>query len=385
MKIIWTNCERFDRNLDKATWIEMMKELLKKEHLVYLILPYSGTRHNFGLGENIVYLPTVPWRGFYSLGFCLTLFLYLIAITLSDTPHIILLGFKTFFPLVPFMVLSKLRLIKTKFVLDIRSIPVEVHDLLDRIREQIYKVVLPLTNFFSDGVTVISPLMKKQICDEYNIDKNRVGIWSSGVSLETFDFEATDHINDTRFGNKEFIVTYHGTLSQNRGLQETVKAIKLLNRKYPDIAFFMLGDGKAKDELDSLIRELDLQNNVFLHKSVTYEDVPKYIASCNVGILPFPNLNWWRVSSPLKLMEYLAMGKSVIVTNIEAHREVLNNSSCGVFIKSHEPEEIAEGIEKTYHLRNKLRKMGKIGRELVIRKYTWEKQAENLINFLENL
>jgi len=385
MKIIWTNCERFDRNLDKATWVEMTKCLLKKGHLVHLVLPYSGNRHDFGLGKNIVYLPTVPWRGLYSLGFALTLSLYFIPVVLLNTPNIVLLGEKTFFPLVPFMVLSKLRLIKTKFVLDIRTIPVEVHDLLDRIKEQIYKAVVWLTNFFSDGITVISPLMKKQICDEYNIDENSVGIWSSGVSLETFSFEAIGHINEPHFCNKEFIVMHHGALTQSRGLQETVKAIKLLNSKYPDIAFFMLGDGKAKDELESLIRELDLENNVFLHKSVPYEDVPKYIASCDIGILPFPNLNWWRVSSPLKLMEYLAMGKSVIVTNIEAHREVLNGLPCGIFIKSHNVEEIARAIERVYHRRHELRKRGRMGREMVIRKYSWDKQAENLINFLKAL
>jgi glycosyltransferase involved in cell wall biosynthesis len=385
MKIIWTNCERFDRNLDKATWIEMTKELLKKGHLFYLIVPSSGNRDNFGLGKNIVYLPTMPWRGLFSLGFSLTLFLYLMAITLLDTPHVILLGFKTFFPLVPFMLLSKLRLIKTKFVLDIRSIPVEVHDPIERIMERVHQWVISLANLFLDGVTVISPLMKKQICDKYSIDESNVRIWSSGVSLETFNLEAIDPMNEPHFWNKGLVVMYHGTLSKTRGLQETVKAINLLKGRYPDIVFVMLGEGKARGELESLIKELNLEENVFLHKPVPYENVPKYIAYCDIGILPFPNLNWWRVSSPLKLMEYLAMGKSVIVTNIEAHREVLNNSSCGIFIKSHEPEEIAEGIEKAYHLRNKLRKMGKIGRELVIRKYTWEKQAENLINFLESL
>jgi len=385
MKIILIKYKRFDRDMDKATWIEMTKCLLKKGHLVYLIVPYSGNGHDFGLGKNIVYLPTMPWRGLYSLGFSLTVFPYLIAVTLLDTPNIILLGQKAFFPLVPFMALSKLRLIKTKFVLDIRSIPVEIHHPIDRIKEQIYKAVLLLANFFLDGVTVISPLMQKQICDEYNINKNNVGIWSSGVSLETFNFEAIDPISEPHFCNKELIVMYHGVLSQSRGLQEAVKAIKLLESKYPDIVFLVLGDGKAKDELESLIKELNLENNVFLHKSVPYDDVPKYIASCDIGILPFPNLNWWRVSSPLKLMEYLAMGKSVIVTDIEAHREALNNSPGGIFIKSHQPEEIAKGIEKAYHLRNKLRKMGRMGRERVIHKYTWEKQAENLINFLETL
>jgi len=385
MKIIWTNCERFDRNLDKATWVEMTKYLLKKGHLVHLVLPYSGTRDGFGLGKNIVYLPTMPWRGLFTLGFCLVLFLHLMAITLLDTPHIILLGSKTFFPLVPFMVLSKLRLIKTKFVLDIRSIPVEVHDPIDRITERVYQSVVSLANLFLDGVTVISPLMKKQICEEYSIDESNVGIWSSGVSLEIFNSDTIEPVNEPHFCNKELIVMYHGTLSQNRGLQETVKAISLLKSRYPDIVFIILGDGKAKVELESLIKELNLEKNVFLHEPVPYENVPKYIACCDIGILPFPNLNWWRVSSPLKLMEYLAMGKSVIVTNIEAHREVLNGLPCGIFIKSHNVEEIARAIERAYHRRHELRKRGRMGREMVIRKYSWDKQAENLINFLKAL
>ncbi len=385
MKIIWINYKRFGEGLSKTSRIEMTKELLNKGHLAYLIVPYSGNRHDFGLGKNIVYLPTVPWRGFYSLGFCLTLFLYLIPVALLDIPNIILFDFVALFPLVPFIVLSKLRLIKTKFVLDIRSIPVEVHEPIDRIKEQIYEVVLSLANFFSDGVTVISPLMKKQICHEYNIDENNVGIWSSGVSLATFNFEGIDHVNEPPFCNKEFIVMYHGTLTQSRGLQETVKAIGLLNSRYPSIVFFILGDGKAKSKLELSIKELNLGNNVFLHKPVPYEDVPKYIASCDIGILPFPNLNWWRVSSPLKLMEYLAMGKSVIVTDIEAHRKVLNNSPCGIFIKSNSPEEIAQGIIRAYTLRNKLKEIGNVGREIVARDYTWKKQADNLINFLESL
>ncbi len=324
-------------------------------------------------------------RGFYSLTFSLTLFLYLIPVTLPDTPDIILLDFIAFFPLIPLIVLSKLRLIKTKFVLDIRSIPVEVHDRMDRLKEQIYKAVLSFANSFSDGVTVISSLMKKQICHEYNIDENNVGIWSSGVSLETFNFEGINPIDEPPFCNKKFIVMYHGALSQSRGLQETVKAIGLLKSSRPDIVFFILGDGKAKSKLELSIRELNLGNNVFIHKPVPYEDVPKYIASCHIGILPFPNLNWWRVSSPLKLMEYLAMGKPVIVTDIEAHREVLNNSPCGIFIKSNNPEEIAQGIIKAYTLKNKLKEIGKVGREIVGHDYTWKKQADNLINFLESL
>jgi glycosyltransferase involved in cell wall biosynthesis len=84
-------------------------------------------------------------------------------------------------------------------------------------------------------------------------------------------------------------------------------------------------------------------------------------------------------------MEYLAMGKSVIVTDIEAHREVLNGLPCGIFIKSHNVEEIARAIERAYRRRHEFRKRGRMGREMVIQRFTWDKQAENLTDFLKAL
>ena len=43
--------------------------------------------------------------------------------------------------------------------------------------------------------------------------------------------------------------------------------------------------------------------------------------------LPFPDFMAWRVSSPLKLMEYLAMGKNILAPNIEAIMDVVPNDA----------------------------------------------------------
>lgn len=391
MKIIWINCKRFDKDLSKTSRIEMIRELLNKGHFASLIVPDSQEGCDFGLGRHIKYLPAFQHRIFHYLSFSISLLVYVILAGAFSSRLFVITDYLTCLPLLPLLVLSKLGLLRTKFVLDIRSIPVGVYSLKTSIigftKQQIYRIVLALAKFFSDGVTVISHLMKKQICDKYNINKNKVGIWSSSVSLRHFNPNAGNlHMNEGPFGNdKRFIVMYHGALSRGKGLKETVKAIKILNSNYPDIVFFMLGDGEAKGELTFLIKMMNLENNVFLHVPVPYEDVPKYIASCNVGILPFPDMSWWRVSSPLKLIEYLAMEKPVIVTDIEAHRNVLNASLCGIFIKSSEPHEIAQGIIRAYNQRVRLKKIGKEGREIVTQRYTWEKQAEKLLDFLGSL
>ena len=111
--------------------------------------------------------------------------------------------------------------------------------------------------------------------------------------------------------------------------------------------------------------------------------MPAYVALSDVGLLPFPNLMWWRVSSPIKLMEYMAMRKPVIVTDIEAHREVLGEREMAIYVKDNQPESLAEGIMQAYHKRKTLKNPGRQARQLVESRYTWKKQAEKLALFLE--
>jgi glycosyltransferase involved in cell wall biosynthesis len=225
--------------------------------------------------------------------------------------------------------------------------------------------------------------MKKQICNDYNINPENVGIWGSGVSSAFLTHKAGDSATRKIFGDKDLIIMYHGVLSPNRGLQETVRAVRILKDDGLDIGFLILGNGKATHQLECLIRYLNLEKNVVLRSPVPYEHVPGYIAGCDMGVLPFPNINWWRVSSPLKLLEYLAVGKPVLVTELEAHRDVLGHSSCGIFIKSSCPDEIANGIEKAFRVKDRLPEMGQSGKKICSQFYTWQKQAQKLISFLE--
>jgi glycosyltransferase involved in cell wall biosynthesis len=149
--------------------------------------------------------------------------------------------------------------------------------------------------------------------------------------------------------------------------------------------FFILGKGPAQKELEEKIRNLKLENHIFLHPPVPYESVPKYINSVQAGILPFPDLDWWNTSSPIKLYEYLAMGKSVIVTDIEAHRAVLKNLRCGFFVANDEPAEIAQGIDNLIGKASELPELGKIARAIIIEHFTWERQAKKIKNYFQDL
>jgi glycosyltransferase involved in cell wall biosynthesis len=228
---------------------------------------------------------------------------------------------------------------------------------------------------------MITPKMRDVLCKRLRISPMRVGIWESGVDVERIQ-DGKNHKGEFGWEDK-FIVMYHGTLSPNRGLQATVTAFAELKSACPDARLFLLGAGAAWDELQTLIKQLHLEKTVWLHPAVSYEQVADYIASADVGIIPLPDIEWWNTSSPLKLMEYLALSKPVIVSHIAAHVAVLQESKSAYYLKMVTAEAIAEGVRYFYARKNELERLGAAGREIVGQGYSWTVQANRLLDYLK--
>ena len=175
---------------------------------------------------------------------------------------------------------------------------------------------------------------------------------------------------------------YHGVFSANRGLKETIEAMSIVKKSDCNVIFLLLGTGPSSKRLKDLVQMKKLQDNVIIQGPVEHAEVPKYIAMCDLGIVPLPDHPYWRSQSPLKLLEYLAMRKVVIVTSLPAHRSVVGNEKCGIYISSANPVEIAKSIMYAYKNREKLEEWGASGRKIVEEAYTWEKIAANLESYL---
>jgi glycosyltransferase involved in cell wall biosynthesis len=216
-----------------------------------------------------------------------------------------------------------------------------------------------------------------------------VGVWTSGVSETLFNPE--HYVADrSRFREKlglngKFVIFYHGVFSHTRGLMETVDAMKILAPKYPDIIFFLLGTGPLAPKLEESTQDMVIHKNVIVAKPVGHSAVPRFISMCDVGIIPLPDHPYWRFQSPLKLLEYLAMKKPVILTDIPAHRAIVDEAKCGVYVSSVKPTQIAEAIEYAYRNRHNLEEWGEIGIEIVRKTYTWSKVAKDLENYLNSI
>ena len=226
--------------------------------------------------------------------------------------------------LIPFARLLRFGRNKPKLILDIRTVPVDLNGLRGKIETWRYAFSLRMADWCCDGITVITPMLGDTVKPKLKRIHNRMGVWTSGVHLDQFEREGENRRKELGLEDKQ-VLLYHGVMSPNRGLQNAMKAMASLRDEFPDLVFLFVGDGAGKLELERLAKELGLSDRVIFTGKVPYNDVASYVRSANLSILPFPNITWWAVSSPIKLMEYLSIGIPIVATDITANRWVVRS------------------------------------------------------------
>lgn len=384
MKILWVDHMYLDDASHSTFPLFLIDSLRKKGHEVQLLVPSikKGNQDTSLLANNIVYIPTVRLPFISSLIFSFMLLFYLPKAIKKMSPHAIVVDKYIFLGMIWSYLFRKIKLI-----VDVRSTSVWEKGIRGYIDRMQYAFSVILAKYFSDCITATSFALKQELCELFGIKPSLVKVLTNGVSSHLLAYKKDrmfiEKIRKELQLHEKFVVFYHGSLGHKRGILETIDAIKKLASKYPEITFFMIGLGHSRNRLISLIKKNSLENNVYIHEGVSHVEIPKFISMSDVGIAPLDTFSYPRTSCPLKVLEYLAMEKIVIATDIPFNRELLRYGNCMILIPSNSSREIAEAIEYVYKNKNELKEMGKMGKTIIEQHYTWDNKAAELVEIIE--
>ncbi|TPV94768.1 MAG: glycosyltransferase family 4 protein [Myxococcales bacterium FL481] len=173
-----------------------------------------------------------------------------------------------------------------------------------------------------------------------------------GVDPPRFTTGAVESRAATRarlgLGAAETALVYVGTLSRMRRLEQLIWAVAALRNRGVAVRLVIAGgDAQPGDTafLRSTATGAGVADRVVFTGFVVPERVPQLIAACDIGISAIPDTFVYRHSSPIKILEYMALGMPVVATDIPSQRQVLGRL-CPENLVSHRACALADAVTR---------------------------------------
>lgn len=186
--------------------------------------------------------------------------------------------------------------------------------------------------------------------------------------------------------NRPIQLVHEGSLSFNRGLKNMLYSLLLLKQKIPDIKLKIIG-GSPKEEsafISKFIFENNLQSNITITGWIAYEDVPKELKNCDIGLILYSQTRNNDYSTSNKLFNYIASGLAIVSVNLHETVKILLPLKNSIIVKKDNVEKITEAI--TYLIENpNLLLQKKIASQRAYQKYNWLIEEKKLLNFYKNV
>lgn len=313
--VLWIAEMPLGKTLDRATWLSTTEALRTDGWTVHLVTPdAAGTRSVDG-----VEITAVPAPRRYLIG-RLAWYARLVPLlrVAADAREVVLAHPGTLPPiLVARAFMPRLR--RSPLLVDVRTVIMEDRRrmrLKVRLRALYADFALSLSLRHATGVTTITRRMR----DELGVPESRMaGIWPSGYDPRKFQprMPCSPSTDDS------IRIVYIGSLHRERRVHTFAQAVVDACRAGARLTFVVAGEGSGRAELERLAAQSEA---IELHPALAHDRVPGLLAGCHVGVLPFPDQAKFRVSSPIKLFEYLGSGLPILATRVICHTDVADNT-----------------------------------------------------------
>jgi glycosyltransferase involved in cell wall biosynthesis len=199
----------------------------------------------------------------------------------------------------------------------------------------------------------------------------------AGINLDHFNPNIPGLREELGLQKSDIVLFFMGWLYNFSGLKElSLQMTQIENRS---LKLLIVGEGDAYVSLQNIVKENNLQGRVLLVGQKSYKDIPKYIASADICVLPSYNSEpIMRDIVPIKLYEYMAMKKPVISTKLPGVMKEFGNDNGIVYVDK--PEDI---ISIVPGILNNIIELGNKARNFVVNN-TWDNVTDDFEIILKN-
>ncbi|MBU0600216.1 glycosyltransferase [bacterium] len=240
------------------------------------------------------------------------------------------------------------------------------------------KIMLP----FIDKIIAVSNTHKDYLNQQEGIDRDKLEVIYNGVDINLYFPKEKDLnlIREIGFDPSSPILGVVAGLRPEKGIDVFLQAAKLILNKYPEVQFLIAGDGIQRKALEELAKALNISERF---KFLGYRaDIYDLMPLLDIYISPSPPAG---DNFSVVVLEAMACGIPVIATDVGSRKEQVIENQTGFLINPYDSEIIAEKVDFLLKHKEVALEMGKKGRDLVVKNFTYHQMVNQTQNLFQEL
>lgn len=277
------------------------------------------------------------------------------------------------------LVAAPFKLFGVKYIFDHHDVNPELYLAKYNKRGTLYRLLTfleKLTFRFSDCVICTNLSYRELAISRGGVPPARTFVVRNGPDLDRF--KARPAKADLKHG-KEYLVGYVGTMGFQDGLDilvETAAYVRSLGRL--DVHFTCVGTGPELPWLRALVDKMELAEMVTFTGRISQEDLLDILSTADICVNPDRPCQMNDISTMIKIMEYMALGKPIVQFDMKEGRFSAGESSLYADNHGGVPD-FADKILWLLDHPEERERMGVFGRARVERELAWDYSVTNLL------
>ena len=230
--------------------------------------------------------------------------------------------------------------------------------------------------FALQNANVVTANAKESIRKAKAFFDREIVLIPSGVDAEHFKpLQRNEGLVKSIGLDTKVVIGFAGELREKKGLKTLLTACALVSKRQP-VTLLIVGEvrrGEDRQAFDEFVM-MNPNLQIIVTGYISPKDLPAYYSLMDVFI--HPSL---RDGIPNAILEAMACEKTVIATPVGGILDILEDGKNGMFVKVNDATMLAEKIRKLFENQSLRTSLGKRAREIVVEKFTLEKElAANL-------
>ena len=177
------------------------------------------------------------------------------------------------------------------------------------------------------------------------------------------------------------LAIFAGRLAPQKGVDDLLTALDLLQHVRPDLRTLIVGDGPLRGRLEETARAFRLLDGAgFARFAGHRNDVPRLLAAADLLVLPslyegLPNV----------VLEAMQLGKPVVATAAPGTTEAVADGETGLLVPVRTPTDLAEAIRTVVGDPDLAHRLGEAGRARVEAEFRAEVMVQRFADLYEQL